>query len=108
MKWWRMKKRDAELERELLSDLELEEEEQRENGFSAEDARYAAKRAFGNTALIRRTRPGAGLPSNAYGSTSDTHSGSCLGIPASLQFASSRWRSELAPPLLSSALSIRC
>ena len=53
MKWWRLKKRDADLERELRSDLELEEEEQRENGLSAEDARYAARRAFGNTALIK-------------------------------------------------------
>jgi predicted permease len=53
MRWWRTKKRDADLERELRSDLELEEEEQRERGLSAEEARYAARRAFGNTALIR-------------------------------------------------------
>ncbi len=53
MKWWQLKKRDAELERELHSDLELEEQEQRESGLSPEDARYAARRAFGNTALIR-------------------------------------------------------
>jgi predicted permease len=53
----RLKKRDADLERELASDLELEEEEQREGGLSAEAARYAALRAFGNPALIReRTR----------------------------------------------------
>ena len=31
----------------------LEEEEQRENGLSEEEARYAARRAFGNTMLIR-------------------------------------------------------
>lgn len=55
MRWWG--RRDAELERELRSDLELEEEEQREKGLSAEEARYAARRAFGNEALIReRTR----------------------------------------------------
>jgi len=53
MKWWKIKKRDADLERELRSDLELEEEEQRESERSAEDARYAARRAFGNTALIK-------------------------------------------------------
>jgi predicted permease len=53
MKWWQIKKRDADLERELQSDLELEEEEQRERGLSAEEARYAARRAFGNTTLIR-------------------------------------------------------
>src|SRR5713226_2974291 len=53
MKWWQIKKRDADLERELRSDLELEEEEQREGGVSGEEARYAALRAFGNPTLIR-------------------------------------------------------
>jgi predicted permease len=53
MKWWPFRKRDADLERELRADLELEEEEQRERGVSAEEARYAARRAFGNPTLIR-------------------------------------------------------
>ncbi len=53
MGWFPMKKRDADLERELRSDLELEEEEQRENGLPPEAARQAAMRAFGNPALIR-------------------------------------------------------
>jgi predicted permease len=53
MKWWHFKKRDADLERELRSDLELEEEEQREGGVSEEEARYAGLRAFGNPTLIR-------------------------------------------------------
>jgi predicted permease len=53
MKWWQRKKRDADLERELRSDLELEEEEQREGGVSGEEARYAALRAFGNPTLVR-------------------------------------------------------
>src|SRR5580700_2627194 len=53
MKWRQIKKRDADLERELRSDLELEEEEQREGGASGEEARYAALRAFGNPTLIR-------------------------------------------------------
>jgi predicted permease len=53
MRWLKTKKRDAELTRELQSDLELEEEEQRERGLSPEEARYAARRAFGNPALIR-------------------------------------------------------
>ena len=53
MRWWQGKKRDADLERELRSDLELEEEEQRESGISADEARHAALRAFGNPALIR-------------------------------------------------------
>ena len=53
MTFWQLKKRDADLERELRSDLELEEEEQRENGLPTEEARYAARRAFGNTTLIK-------------------------------------------------------
>jgi len=53
MRWWQIKKRKADLERELRSDLELEEEEQRERGLSTEEGRYAALRAFGNPTLIR-------------------------------------------------------
>lgn len=53
MQWWQLKKRNADLERELRSDLELEEEEQREKGLPPEEARYAARRAFGNPTLIR-------------------------------------------------------
>jgi predicted permease len=53
MKWWQMKERHADLERELRCDLELEEEEQRESGLSSEEARYAARRAFGNATLIK-------------------------------------------------------
>jgi hypothetical protein len=48
-----MLKRDADLEREFQTDLELEEEEQREKCVSPGEARYAARRAFGNQALIR-------------------------------------------------------
>ena len=53
MRWWQIRKRDADLVRELQSDLELEEEEQRERGLSAEEARYAARRALGNATLIK-------------------------------------------------------
>ncbi len=53
MRWWQIRKRNADLERELRSDLELEEEEQRENGVAADEAGYAALRAFGNPTLIR-------------------------------------------------------
>src|SRR5580692_13198222 len=58
MSWWQMirwqsKNRDEDVERELRSDLELEEEEQRDAGISEDEARYAALRAFGNPTLIR-------------------------------------------------------
>ncbi len=53
MRWWEMRKRDADLGREFQTDLELEEEEQREKGATPDEARYAARRAFGNKTLIR-------------------------------------------------------
>jgi predicted permease len=53
MKWWQIKKREADLERELRSALDLEEEEQRDRGLTPEEARHAALRAFGNPTLIR-------------------------------------------------------
>jgi predicted permease len=53
MCWWRRRRREQDLERELRSDLELEAEEHREGGLSAEEARYAARKAFGNTTLIK-------------------------------------------------------
>lgn len=53
MRWWKSRKRDADLERELRADLEMEEEEQRERGLSPEEAGYAARRAFGNPTVIR-------------------------------------------------------
>ncbi|HLJ79173.1 MAG TPA: ABC transporter permease [Acidobacteriaceae bacterium] len=53
MRWWQFRKRNADLERELRADLDLEEEEQRESGRSPEEARYAARRAFGNEALLK-------------------------------------------------------
>jgi predicted permease len=53
MRWWQIKRKDADLQRELDSDLELEEEEQLDRGLSGEEARHAARRAFGNSTLIR-------------------------------------------------------
>ena len=53
MKWWQIRERDADLERELQSDLELEEEDQRDKGKSPDEACSAAQRAFGNATLIR-------------------------------------------------------
>src|SRR5438046_9571195 len=52
MKWWQIGKRDDDVERELQSDIQLEEEEQREHGIAPEEARYAALRAFGNPSVI--------------------------------------------------------
>lgn len=45
--------READLERELRADLELEAEEQEEAGASPEEARYRALRSLGNPALVR-------------------------------------------------------
>jgi len=47
------RERLEELERELESHLELEAEEQRESGLSPEEARHAARRAFGNVTRVR-------------------------------------------------------
>jgi predicted permease len=53
MRWWPRRRREADIERELQADLELEAAEQLESGMSEEEARYAAHRAFGNASLIR-------------------------------------------------------
>jgi hypothetical protein len=53
MRWWRRRQRERDLERELRSHLELEAEERQEDGVTAEEARYAARRAFGNRALVK-------------------------------------------------------
>jgi predicted permease len=53
MSWLHRKRREQDLERELRSDLELEAEELQEKGLSAAEARYAARRAFGNATLIK-------------------------------------------------------
>lgn len=53
MLWRKRRQLEQDLERELRSDLDLEAEEQRNNGLSPEDAHYAAKRALGNAALIK-------------------------------------------------------
>ena len=44
--------RDADLERELESHLDLETEEQQSHGLGAEEARYAAQRALGNSLRV--------------------------------------------------------
>ena len=57
MKWWRIMKRDADLERELRSDLELEEEEQRDNGTSPEEDSVPTER----TPVIVTKRSSGGM-----------------------------------------------
>src|SRR3984957_478554 len=53
MRWRRSKLRENDLQRELASHLNLEAEEQREAGLPADQARYAAQRAFGNTTSVQ-------------------------------------------------------
>jgi len=50
---WERQKHIKDLDRELESHLELEAEEQQESGLPLEEARYAARRAFGNATLVR-------------------------------------------------------
>ena len=52
MGWFR-KSREQDLQRELRSHLELEAQEQQESGRSPDDAPSAARRAFGNTTLVK-------------------------------------------------------
>ncbi|HEY3455164.1 MAG TPA: ABC transporter permease [Bryobacteraceae bacterium] len=53
MRWRRRKQREQDLVRELSAHLEAEAAEQRERGIAPEEARYAAQRAFGNTAFVK-------------------------------------------------------
>ncbi len=46
-------KRDKELERELRDHLELDAEAKMDRGLGADEARYAARRDFGNTTLVK-------------------------------------------------------
>jgi predicted permease len=50
---WITGRADRELDRELRAHLDLEAEEQRERGAETEQARYAARRAFGNSTAIK-------------------------------------------------------
>lgn len=52
MRFWQFRKRAKDVDREIQSDLELEEEEHRERGASPEEAHYAAMRSFGNPTLV--------------------------------------------------------
>src|ERR1039458_3334395 len=49
---WRRDRFDRDLEEEMQSHLEMQAEENRENGMSGEEARRAARRQFGNAAAL--------------------------------------------------------
>jgi putative ABC transport system permease protein len=57
--WWdwlfsrRRRSRENDIERELRDHLDLEAEEQQGRGLDSEEARSAARRAFGNTTLVK-------------------------------------------------------
>jgi predicted permease len=51
--WWRRRSRETDLERELLSHIEAEAEEQSDQGLTGERAAYAARRAFGNVTAVK-------------------------------------------------------
>jgi putative ABC transport system permease protein len=57
LRWrrWRARRaqREAEIDAEIQAHLDLEASEQRERGLSALEADHAARRAFGNTLLVR-------------------------------------------------------
>jgi putative ABC transport system permease protein len=53
MRWRRRRSREDDLDRELRSHLELEAEEQEDDGLSPEEARHAAKRALGNIDVLK-------------------------------------------------------
>jgi len=51
---WRRKSRERDLDRELRAHLELEARELQEQGLSLEESQQAARRAFGNVALVEQ------------------------------------------------------
>jgi len=55
MHWWRRAKQDNDLDRELRSHLDLEAEEATESGASPEEARFAARRLFGNVTRVKES-----------------------------------------------------
>jgi predicted permease len=54
-KWWRRRRADADLDREIRSHLELEEAERRDAGLTPEEARSAARRGFGNVSQTKES-----------------------------------------------------
>jgi predicted permease len=52
--FWR-RRRERDLDHEIRGHLDLECEEQRDAGLPPDEARYAARRVFGNTSLVKET-----------------------------------------------------
>lgn len=53
MTWWRRRKREDDLDREIRDHLEMEAIELLQSGESRDDADRAARRLFGNTTLVK-------------------------------------------------------
>src|SRR5258708_26963862 len=53
MSFWRRKRREAELDEELRSHLEMAARERAEQGEDVKDAARAARRVFGNVGLVK-------------------------------------------------------
>jgi predicted permease len=53
MSWWFRRRRERDFERELQAHLELEAEERHKNGCDEQQSQYAARKALGNTTLIK-------------------------------------------------------
>src|SRR5215469_14531308 len=55
MRWWPRRNREQDLDRELRAHLESEADERRELGVEPDEARFAAQRQLGNTALLKES-----------------------------------------------------
>ena len=83
MRWWRSignwrpwpsrQRREEDIDRELRTHLELETEEQQQSGLPADEARYAAQRAFATGASWTHAPCGDGVGSRQSSRTSDSH-----------------------------------
>ena len=110
--WWGGKSRKAreqELDREIRAHLDLEAAEQREAGLRPDEAQYAARRAFGNTAIVREDAR------SVWGSRCFDSLGQDIACalrlfrraPALLPSSLPLWRSASAPTLPFSPFSTR-
>ncbi len=55
MSFWQRKKREAELDEELRSHLEMAAQERVDRGVEASEAEQATRREFGNVELVKET-----------------------------------------------------